>query len=75
MSQVIPEMRNVDGHYYGSLYTVAALDGQTKTHLLECLSEVVEDSSNSCVLLCGHNRGWWVQHLDLRKACPCAVEY
>ncbi|MEW5302215.1 MAG: hypothetical protein WDW36_005018 [Sanguina aurantia] len=56
--QVIPEMRNVDGHFYGSLYTVGALDGQTKSHLLECLSEVVEDSKNSCVLLCGHNRGW-----------------
>lgn len=48
----------VDSHYYGSLYTVAALDGQTREHICECLMEVADDSKTSCILCVGHNKGW-----------------
>jgi hypothetical protein len=47
-----------------TLYTVAALDGQTRGHLTDCLLEVVDDERHACVLLVGHNKvtGWagWV---------------
>ncbi len=39
-----------------SLYTVAALDGQTAHHLQDCLLEVVDDARHQCVLLVGHNK-------------------
>ncbi len=29
----IPELADADAHFLGSLYTVAALDGQTRAHL------------------------------------------
>lgn len=58
MSSVIHALTLVDAHYYGSLYTVAALDGQTASHLTECLREVVDDARHHCVLVVGHNKGW-----------------
>lgn len=48
----------MDAHFYGSLYTVAALDGQTREHLHECLLEVVDDDRNQVVMCVGHNKGW-----------------
>jgi len=58
MAKSMTVLEEIDAHYYGSLYTVAALDGQTRQHLQECLLEVVDDSKNLCVMLVGHNKGW-----------------
>ncbi|KXZ51599.1 hypothetical protein GPECTOR_12g563 [Gonium pectorale] len=58
MSDVMDELGSVDAHYYGSLYTVAALDGQTREHIMECLLEVVDDVRNRVVMCVGHNKGW-----------------
>ncbi len=33
MRDEIPELADADAHFLGSLYTVAALDGQTRAHL------------------------------------------
>ena len=44
--------------FRGDLYTIAATDGQTRTHLAQL---IVEETSRvrSCTVLClGHNRGW-----------------
>ncbi len=49
-------LTQVDAHYYGSLYTVAALDGQTREHIMECLLEVVDDVRNRVVMCVGHNK-------------------
>jgi hypothetical protein len=37
----------------GSLYTVAALDGQTRSHLEECIRGVACDTANFCVMCVG----------------------
>ncbi|KAJ9518852.1 hypothetical protein QJQ45_026099, partial [Haematococcus lacustris] len=58
MMTASPALEQVDAHYYGSLYTVAALDGQTQQHLSECLLEVVNSDKHSCVMCVGHNKGW-----------------
>lgn len=42
----------------GSLYTVAALDGQTKHHLEETIRSMASDAKNFCVMCVGHNKGW-----------------
>lgn len=42
----------------GSLYTVAALDGQTRGHLEECIRGVASDAAHRCVMCVGHNKGW-----------------
>eukprot|EP00195_Chlamydomonas_chlamydogama_P010681 CAMPEP_0202905084 /NCGR_PEP_ID=MMETSP1392-20130828/32444_1 /ASSEMBLY_ACC=CAM_ASM_000868 /TAXON_ID=225041 /ORGANISM="Chlamydomonas chlamydogama, Strain SAG 11-48b" /LENGTH=221 /DNA_ID=CAMNT_0049593019 /DNA_START=204 /DNA_END=869 /DNA_ORIENTATION=- len=57
MGNVIESLGDVDAHLYGSLYTVAALDGQTRQHIEECLLEVVDDAKNYCVMCVGHNKG------------------
>ncbi|KAK9834729.1 hypothetical protein WJX74_008747 [Apatococcus lobatus] len=44
--------------FRGSLYTVAALDGQTRRHLQELISEAAESVKAKCVLCLGHNKGW-----------------
>jgi hypothetical protein len=48
----------VDAHFLGSLYTVAALDGQTKHHLEETIRSVASDAAHFCVMCVGHNKGW-----------------
>jgi len=48
----------VDAHFMGSLYTVAALDGQTKHHLEETIRSMACDARNFCVMCVGHNKGW-----------------
>ncbi|GLC42653.1 hypothetical protein PLESTB_001124000 [Pleodorina starrii] len=58
MCEVIEELGVVDAHYYGSLYTVAALDGQTREHICDCLLEVIDDVRNKVVMCVGHNKGW-----------------
>lgn len=57
MSSTLDALTSADAHYYGSLYTVAALDGQTRQHLQELISEVATDS-HTCILCVGHNKGW-----------------
>lgn len=46
-----------DQHFLGSLYTTAALDGQTRGHLSELVAAEAA-SSHSCCLCLGHNKGW-----------------
>lgn len=58
MCGVLPELAAADAHYYGSLYTVAALDGQTREHIADCLTEVLDDSKHFVVMCVGHNKGW-----------------
>lgn len=57
----------VDAHYMGSLYTVAALDGQTKTHLEETIRSLASDAKHFCVMCVGHNKGWE----EVRGCCSC----
>lgn len=47
-----------DPVYDASLYTVAALDGQTKATLCAKLLELAKDSANKIIMCVGHNRGW-----------------
>ncbi|KAI8471818.1 MAG: hypothetical protein J3K34DRAFT_505539 [Monoraphidium minutum] len=58
MAEADEALAEVDAHYLGSLYTVAALDGQTRTHLEECIRSVACDTANFCVMCVGHNKGW-----------------
>eukprot|EP00879_Flechtneria_rotunda_P004186 GHRR01004434.1.p1 GENE.GHRR01004434.1~~GHRR01004434.1.p1 ORF type:complete len:228 (+),score=77.17 GHRR01004434.1:210-893(+) len=58
MAEAAAELSQVDAHYLGSLYTVAALDGQTKHHLEETIRSVACDFKNSCIMCVGHNKGW-----------------
>ncbi|KIY93249.1 hypothetical protein MNEG_14713 [Monoraphidium neglectum] len=58
MAEADDRLAEVDAHYLGSLYTVAALDGQTRSHLEECIRGVACDTANFCVMCVGHNKGW-----------------
>lgn len=58
MVEASSELALVDAHYLGSLYTVAALDGQTKHHLEETIRSMASDAQNFCVMCVGHNKGW-----------------
>lgn len=53
-----PACPQVDAHFMGSLYTVAALDGQTKHHLEETIRSMATDAKHFCVMCVGHNKGW-----------------
>jgi phosphohistidine phosphatase len=57
MATAVSRLGEVDAHFLGSLYTVAALDGQTRAHLEECIAELA-DASDCCVMCIGHNKGW-----------------
>lgn len=58
MAEAAEEMGAADAHFLGSLYTVAALDGQTKHHLEETVRSVACDTQHFCVMCVGHNKGW-----------------
>eukprot|EP00877_Chromochloris_zofingiensis_P009141 jgi/Chrzof1/4480/Cz14g14230.t1 len=58
MCEAHSELGTVDAHFLGSLYTVSALDGQTRTHLEECILSIASDTDNQCVMCVGHNKGW-----------------
>lgn len=58
MAEADEHLGEVDAHYLGSLYTVAALDGQTRSHLEECIRSVACDTATFCVMCVGHNKGW-----------------
>lgn len=47
MREVIPELEDADAHFLGSLYTVAALDGQTREHL--AVSGTADGGGGVCV--------------------------
>lgn len=58
MAEAAEELGEADAHFLGSLYTVAALDGQTKHHLEETVRAVACDAQHFCVMCVGHNKGW-----------------
>jgi phosphohistidine phosphatase SixA len=59
MSKLWQELGEVDSHFLGSLYTVAALDGQTRSHLEKCIQDFVEQQEEVQTVMCvGHNKGW-----------------
>eukprot|EP00775_Hariotina_reticulata_P009253 gene9253-9419_t len=58
MAEAAAELSTIDAHYLGSLYTVAALDGQTKQHIEETIRSVACDAKNFCIMCVGHNKGW-----------------
>jgi phosphohistidine phosphatase SixA len=45
-------------HLRGDLYTIAALDGQTRSHLQGVIAEQTAGSHARCILAMGHNKGW-----------------
>jgi hypothetical protein len=40
------------------LYTVAALDGQTRQHIEHCIRTHADDGAHEVVMCVGHNKGW-----------------
>lgn len=58
MADVTTVFSDVDVHYLGTLYTIAALDGMTKSHLSMRVREYARDDVNCTVMCVGHNRGW-----------------
>lgn len=57
MQTVLPELADADAHFLGSLYTTAALDGQTRAHLAAIVASEA-GPSHTCCLCLGHNKGW-----------------
>ncbi|PSC74382.1 phosphoglycerate mutase [Micractinium conductrix] len=57
MQQAMPELAQADAHFLGSLYTTAALDGQTRGHLAEIVASEAA-AGHGCCLCLGHNKGW-----------------
>ncbi|KAI5065968.1 hypothetical protein GOP47_0018592 [Adiantum capillus-veneris] len=57
MKEHVPEFRNVEVHFLGSFYSVAAMDGHTAEHLQDTICKFARDDI-STVMCMGHNRGW-----------------
>lgn len=57
MEGVIEELKDVDTHLFGSLYTINALDGQTRQHIEELVLGVADDQLNHTIAIIGHNKG------------------
>lgn len=57
MQHASPDFAAPTHKYFASLYTVAALDGQTRRHIAECITGAVAESV-ACVMCVGHNKGW-----------------
>ncbi|KAI3425855.1 hypothetical protein D9Q98_007829 [Chlorella vulgaris] len=57
LQKTIPELGDADQHFLGSLYTTAALDGQTRGHLAELVAAEAAHFHDCCLCL-GHNKGW-----------------
>lgn len=57
MRDAVSAFRELEVQYFPSLYAVAAMDGQTRQHLSECVLQVAADGVQ-CVLCIGHNKGW-----------------
>ncbi|BDA42868.1 Uncharacterized protein At3g52155, chloroplastic [Coccomyxa sp. Obi] len=59
MAEAVATFGTADTHFRGSLYTVAALDGQLRSHLQGLVTAEVQKKSRevSCVLCVGHNKG------------------
>jgi phosphohistidine phosphatase SixA len=57
MQKAVPELADSDAHFLGSLYTTAALDGQTRGHLAEIVAAEAAQAHTCCLCL-GHNKGW-----------------
>lgn len=43
-------------HFRGDLYTIAALDGQTRSHLQRIIVGETAAADAQCVLCLGHNK-------------------
>ena len=67
MIEATASLADVDVHYLGSLYTIAALDGQTREKLEECIRNIACDKANRCVMCVGHNKGWEEAATNLAK--------
>ncbi|MCO5573565.1 hypothetical protein L7F22_027336 [Adiantum nelumboides] len=53
----VPEFRDVEVHFLGSFYSVAAMDGHTAEHLQDTICKYARN--DICTVMCmGHNRGW-----------------
>lgn len=57
MQGAVPELAEADAHFLGSLYTTAALDGQTRGHLADTVAAEAAPHHTCCLCL-GHNKGW-----------------
>ncbi|PRW57804.1 phosphoglycerate mutase [Chlorella sorokiniana] len=57
MAAAWPALAEADSHFLGSLYTTAALDGQTRGHLSDIVAAEAA-AEHSCCLCLGHNKGW-----------------
>ncbi|KAH7293118.1 hypothetical protein KP509_28G012800 [Ceratopteris richardii] len=57
MKEHVPEFRDIEVHFLGSFYSVAAMDGQTADHLKETICKYATDEITT-VMCMGHNRGW-----------------
>lgn len=57
MGQHTPQFLDADVHFFGSFYSVAAMDGQTAQHLQLTICKHAKDDIFT-VMCIGHNRGW-----------------
>lgn len=55
MAAAWPALAEADSHFLGSLYTTAALDGQTRAHLSDIVAAEAAPE-HSCCLCLGHNK-------------------
>eukprot|EP00208_Stichococcus_sp_RCC1054_P003306 CAMPEP_0206141382 /NCGR_PEP_ID=MMETSP1473-20131121/12728_1 /ASSEMBLY_ACC=CAM_ASM_001109 /TAXON_ID=1461547 /ORGANISM="Stichococcus sp, Strain RCC1054" /LENGTH=280 /DNA_ID=CAMNT_0053535931 /DNA_START=152 /DNA_END=994 /DNA_ORIENTATION=- len=58
MQAAYPALLEASAVFRGDLYTIAATDGQTRSHLSRLIVEETARMSACTVLCLGHNRGW-----------------
>eukprot|EP00898_Chlorokybus_atmophyticus_P008479 jgi/Chlat1/8632/Chrsp86S08012 len=57
MIQEVADFGRAAISFLGSFYTIASLDGHTRKHIAETITQYASDGMG-CVMCMGHNRGW-----------------
>eukprot|EP00891_Asterochloris_glomerata_P000341 jgi/Astpho2/341/e_gw1.00010.106.1_t len=58
MKDAVDALYNAEAHFRGSLYTIAALDGQTRRHLQDVITDACKSLGHDCIMCLGHNKGF-----------------
>lgn len=57
LEAVMEGIKDTDALFFGSLYTVTSLDGQSREEIERLILEHADDEKHRTILILGHNKG------------------
>jgi phosphohistidine phosphatase len=57
METIIEGLRDIDQLFFGSLYTINSLDGQSREEIERLILEHADDEKHKTIMVLGHNKG------------------